>query len=202
MRLDNFRRRDAARDSCHPTSRADNFGRKRACLFFTVAYTLSCITKMVDSLPSLAFGRLLGGLSTSLLFSVPEAYLVSEAKSHGMTQTALGELLGRCTLVNGVVASLAGVASDVVVNKSGTYKAPFVASGALLVVAGGIIACTWTENYGCKEGEGSCARSPWRTSFRALGQGEPFQTWAPERAHGFRADISCTQIQRSLYWEP
>ncbi|KAL8279899.1 hypothetical protein RQP46_007749 [Phenoliferia psychrophenolica] len=148
---------------------ADTFGRKRACLVFTVAYSLSCITKMIPSLPSLTFGRILGGLSTSILFSSPEAWLVSSARELNMDQTALAELLGRCTLVNGIVASLSGVFSDYLVARTGTFKSPFVASGALLVVAGVVIAATWDENHGRAAGETSCSnRSPWKSSFKAL----------------------------------
>lgn len=103
---------------------------------------------MFKPLISLATGRLLGGLATSILFSVFESWLVSSSKSKGMTQGELGELLGRCTLVNGIVASASGVVSDAAVAWSGTYKSPFVASGMLLVTAGLVIRSTWAENYG------------------------------------------------------
>jgi hypothetical protein len=103
---------------------------------------------MVPSLPCLAFGRVLGGVATSILFSVFESWLVSSAKSKGMTQGDIGALLGRCTLVNGIVASLAGVVSDAAVRATGTYRSPFVLSGVLLVTAGVLIRGTWEENYG------------------------------------------------------
>lgn len=103
---------------------------------------------MVPSLLCLAIGRVLGGLATSILFSVFESWLISSAKSKGMTQGEIGALLGRCTLVNGIVASLAGVVSDAAVRISGTYRSPFVLSGVLLVTAGVLIRGTWEENYG------------------------------------------------------
>jgi hypothetical protein len=44
-------------------------GRKRACLAYVVSYVASCLTKHSSSAWWLLLGRLLGGLSTSLLFS-------------------------------------------------------------------------------------------------------------------------------------
>jgi hypothetical protein len=74
--------------------------------------------------------------------------MVAEARTRGMTGPEIGSFLGRCTLVNGIVAAASGVASDAVVGLSGTYKSPFVVSGLLLVSAGALIKATWSENYG------------------------------------------------------
>jgi MFS transporter, MFS domain-containing protein family, molybdate-anion transporter len=60
--------------------------------------------------------------------------------------------MGRATLVNGFVASAAGVASNKLVSMSGVFTAPFVASGLLLVLAWTVIRGTWGENYGGSTG--------------------------------------------------
>lgn len=90
----------------------------------------------------------MGGLATSILFSVFESWLISEAKTKGMSGAELGSFLGRCTLVNGIVAAASGIVSDAVVHYSDTYKSPFVLSGALLLVAAAVIRTSWAENYG------------------------------------------------------
>ena len=51
-------------------SLADRLGRKRFCLLYTGLYIASCLTKHVKSFHVLMLGRLLGGIATSLLFSV------------------------------------------------------------------------------------------------------------------------------------
>lgn len=142
---------------------ADRYGRKRACIGFGIAYSLSCATKLFGpSLPLLGTGRILGGAATTamLLF---ETWLVSEAKAGGMGSLELGEFLGRCTLVNGIVASCSGIASEALVGHFKTFKAPFVASAILLIGALLVIQSTWTENYGrdelTREGEGSLVKS-------------------------------------------
>ena len=55
---------------------ADRLGRKRACQLYCVLYTLACVTKHVKSYWVLMLGRVLGGISTSLLFSTFEAWLI------------------------------------------------------------------------------------------------------------------------------
>ncbi len=45
-----------------------------ACLFYALSYSLSCLTKHSDSYQLLLVGRLLGGVSTSLLFSTFESW--------------------------------------------------------------------------------------------------------------------------------
>lgn len=56
--------------------------------------------------------------------------------------------MGRATLLNGFVATGAGVLSNQLVTFSGSFVSPFVASGALLILAWGVIRGTWVENYG------------------------------------------------------
>ena len=56
--------------------------------------------------------------------------------------------MGRATLVNGLVATGAGVVSNKLVAATANFKTPFVASAMLLVLAGFIIRGTWSENYG------------------------------------------------------
>ena len=59
-------------------SLADRFGRKRVCQVYVAVYVLSCITKHVNSYNVLMIGRLLGGVATSLLYSVFDAWMINE----------------------------------------------------------------------------------------------------------------------------
>lgn len=53
-------------------SLADLLGRKKLCLIYVLVYVLSCMTKHVNRYDVLMAGRILGGIATSLLFSVFE----------------------------------------------------------------------------------------------------------------------------------
>jgi len=56
--------------------------------------------------------------------------------------------MGRATLINGLVATGAGVVSNKLVAATNNFIAPFVASAMLLVLAWFVIRGTWSENYG------------------------------------------------------
>ncbi|KAF9876055.1 major facilitator superfamily transporter [Colletotrichum karsti] len=131
-------------------SLADRHGRKASCLFFCAAYALSCLLTTLPSLPLLFAGRVLGGLGTSLLFSVFESWMVTDfhARKLGDKGLDLSRTFGFMSTVNSVVAIVSGVASEWLVSVTGTRKAPFLASIGLLVLAAGVIATQWDENYG------------------------------------------------------
>lgn len=88
----------------------------------------------------------------SILFSCFEAWLISSAHDMGISDNELSSILSKCTFINGIVATISGVVSNVLVSHFGTVKAPFVASAALLVLAAAAIRSTWNENFGQSSG--------------------------------------------------
>ena len=122
------------------------------CQVFCVTYALACLCILVPILPVLLFGRLLGGISTSILYSAFESWLISSSNNLALPQADLSAILGRATLLNGFVATGAGVVSNKLVGWSDSYASPFVASGLLLVLAYAAIQGSWSENYGSPEG--------------------------------------------------
>lgn len=99
-------------------------------------------------LPVLLFGRVLGGISTSILFSAFESWLISSATSSALPSADLSTIMGRATLVNGFVATGAGVVSNKLVSYTSNFASPFIASGMLLILGWTVIRGTWLENYG------------------------------------------------------
>ena len=116
-------------------------------------------------------GRLLGGVSTAILFSVFESWLVAayqgipaqlafSATAPGVKSAiarALSRTMGRASLVNGIVAAVAGIVANWVVGHTDSFRGPFVLSGILLIVAYFIIGLKWEENYGTPAAGGSAA---------------------------------------------
>ncbi|KAF8156026.1 hypothetical protein B0H34DRAFT_659078 [Crassisporium funariophilum] len=123
-------------------------GRRTSCLIFCVTYTTACGCIMIPYLPILFFGRILGGVSTAILFSAFESWLISESTSVTLHSTDLSTIMGRATLINGFIATGAGVVSNKLVEATHNFVSPFMASGAILVLAWLLIGRTWTENYG------------------------------------------------------
>ena len=64
----------------HVGRAADQFGRKRGTLAFSILYALGAASTKSSSLVVLFSGRLLSGIGTSLMFSAPEAWLVTESQ--------------------------------------------------------------------------------------------------------------------------
>ena len=126
-------------------SLADRRGRKAACLSFCVAYSLSCLLTMIPSLPFLVAGRALGGLGTSLLFSVFESWMVADSHNRRLEEKGvdLSRTFGLMSTLNSVVAIASGVLSEWLVSTTETRKSPLVASIFLLALAFWFILTQW-----------------------------------------------------------
>ncbi|KAJ2916535.1 hypothetical protein MD484_g3883, partial [Candolleomyces efflorescens] len=132
---------------------ADQHGRRRLCLAFCITYIAACACIAIPYTPILLLGRLMGGVSTSILFSAFESWLISASTSSGVASSDLSTIMGRATLLNGLVATGAGVVSNQLVGVTSSFVSPFIASAALLILAWVVIRGTWTENYGSGGGQ-------------------------------------------------
>ncbi|KAI8466633.1 MAG: hypothetical protein J3K34DRAFT_387375 [Monoraphidium minutum] len=135
---------------------ADRYGRKRAALLYVATYSLSCATKHSPNYRVLLVGRLLGGVSTSLLFSVFEAWAVAAHTARGFDESLMADLFTRAVMLgNGVMAIASGlVGSWLVQGLSLGPVAPFDAAIVAMLAGGVIVATTWEENRGASGGEG------------------------------------------------
>ena len=70
----------------------------------------------------LALGRVLGGISTSLLFSSFEAWMVFEHNKQGFPSDWLPRTFSLATFGNGVVAVLAGILANLVADTNGHHR--------------------------------------------------------------------------------
>ncbi|KAF8348505.1 hypothetical protein F5887DRAFT_588509 [Amanita rubescens] len=127
---------------------ADQYGRKRLCLAFCVTYAFGCLCKLANFYPLLLFGRVFGGVSTAILFTSFEAWLVSSSTSLSLSQSDLSTIMARATLLNGFVATAAGVISNELVRYTNTFRSPFVLAAIVLACSWIVIELVWTENYG------------------------------------------------------
>lgn len=126
---------------------ADSMGRKLMCIAYCVCYIIACFTKLVPDYWVLMLGRFLSGISTSLLFSVFESWMVCEHFKNGFDSTALGTTFAYATFGNGLVAVTAGLVANSAASSFG-YVAPFVVAILPLSLVGLIVFFTWSENYG------------------------------------------------------
>jgi len=135
---------------------ADQWGRKKVCVLFTILYSICCLTKMSRNFLVLCIGRVLGGVSTSLLFSAFDAWYVYEhTQSYQFPAEWLDVTFAKATFYNSLIAVLAGFVANVLSDwlNFGSVS-PYLVAVPFLVMAGLFIQFTWAENYG-KSGHAS-----------------------------------------------
>lgn len=117
------------------------------------------ILEHFPSMPLLLLGRVLGGISTSLLFSAFEAWLVSEHRSRNFPEHWLERTFSLNGALNGIMAIAAGLLAQVLTVNLGLGNiGPFQGAIALTVVA--LLQITpWSENYGDQTAEVSASLS-------------------------------------------
>ena len=130
---------------------ADKYGRRNMCLLYCVCYGAACITKLFPDYNILLLGRALSGISTSLLFSVFESWMVCEHHKQGFDSSLLADTFSKATFGNGVVAVAAGLVANIAADLFG-FAAPFVLATVPLVLVAGVVSCFWSENHGSQSG--------------------------------------------------
>mmetsp|Transcript_64099 Transcript_64099/g.119169 ORF Transcript_64099/g.119169 Transcript_64099/m.119169 type:complete len:482 (+) Transcript_64099:89-1534(+) len=163
-------------------SLADSWGRKRSCLLYCVLYIISCITKHYNNYMVLMFGRVTGGIATSILFSGFETWMVSECtQRHGFSGNHLRYIFAMKFFGMYAIAIAAGIFAQFFVDAFpmqevsalkdfhvGGYTTPFDMSLICLVVVMFPIALNWNENYGSTSGESMSVLSSLVEAFRAV----------------------------------
>jgi len=138
---------------------ADTIGRKRSAIFFCLIYAISCLTKLSPNFNILLVGRILAGIATSLLFSVPEAWMVCEHNKQAFPENLLSDTFAWATFGNGLVAILSGAIANWSADAFGLV-APFMVAIGMFGAAAALITTSWTENFGQVENQN------WLTSLK------------------------------------
>lgn len=121
-------------------------------IVFCILYTFCCITKLSSSYGILMVGRVLGGISTSMLFSTFESWYVYEHTEHfGFPSEWIGVTFSTTTFWNGLLAIIAGVIANFTADSMGFGPvAPFVVACFPLILCGILVTRTWSENFGSR----------------------------------------------------
>lgn len=126
---------------------ADKMGRKNMCILYSISYIIACFTKLVPEYWTLMLGRFLSGVSTSLLFSVFESWMVCEHHKQGFDSSLLSTTFSNAIFGNGVVAVGAGLIANSAASQYG-FVAPFMVAVLPLAIVAAIVFTSWSENYG------------------------------------------------------
>lgn len=127
---------------------ADRHGRKAVCMVFCLLYAMSCFFTVIPSIGFLFLGRIFGGISTSILFSVFDSWMVTNFRERKLVEHGcdLSRTYATTSIVNSLSAIVSGVVSEWLVRVTGTKKAPFLLSSVLLWLALQLIWAHWVRN--------------------------------------------------------
>lgn len=133
----------------------------------------------------LFLGRVLGGISGTLLWSVFESWLVAEFNKLMLenSEPLLSGIFSTMTTSNTCVAIVAGIVAGWLVDRFGTAKAPFLASIGCLSVAFVAISNYWVSASVMR------ARRLCLTSYRAKIM-DPVTAMELKPRHSFRKKLS------------
>lgn len=129
----------------------DKFGRKRSCIVYCVLEIVINVMEHFHNFPILITGRILGGISTNLLFSAFESWMTTEHRKKGFPEEWLSRTYSQCSVGNGAMAIMAGIVAQVLEDFLGQIG-PFQGAVALTMLAL-LLVLGWEENYGEKEGD-------------------------------------------------
>lgn len=128
---------------------ADIYGRKILCVFYGLLYSGCCLTKLFSNYHLLIVGRMLGGISTSILYSAFDSWYINEhTNHHKLPGDWLNNTFAKATFLNATLAILAGVLSYMLVSvlEFGPV-APFIVAIPFLLTTSVYVILMLNEHY-------------------------------------------------------
>ena len=125
----------------------DYIGRRNGCILYCVLEILIQLLEHVNDFRVLLAGRVIGGLTTSLLFSAFESWLVATHRSKDLDKSSLSEIFSVASVITGLTAVLAGLIARVTFLYLGDIG-PFQVAAALTFIALCLIFALWEDDKG------------------------------------------------------
>jgi len=124
----------------------DRYGRKKSCIVYLVLEIIINICEHYNNFAVLWISRFLGGVTTCILFTGFESWMVSEHRKRGFPEAWVADTFSKGSFINGLSAIIAGILAQVCADLCGEIG-PFQAAIALTALALVFVAF-WPENYG------------------------------------------------------
>lgn len=125
----------------------DKIGRKRSAMIYCFLEMMINYLEQYPIFSLLLLSRIFGGITTNLLFSVFESWLVTEHRKRGFEENKLEIILRDSTIVSNSAAIVSGYISHCLAAKFGPVG-PFEGAVVLTAAALILVGLMWSENYG------------------------------------------------------
>jgi len=128
----------------------DRIGRRNSAIIYCLLEMMINLLEQYDVLAGLIISRVVGGITTNLLFSVFEAWLVTEHRKRGFSEDKLEVVMRDSTVTSNMSAILSGYIAHVLATNFGPVG-PFEGAVASTFVALVLVTTKWQENYGSND---------------------------------------------------
>lgn len=128
---------------------ADKFGRKLICMVYGITYSICCLTKFSPDFYILLYGRVFGGIATSILFSGFESWYVNEHLNYYVFPVDwLNITFARATFGSGLFAIVSGFIAHIFADVLDLGPiSPFAVAVPFLIGSLLYIFFKWDEHY-------------------------------------------------------
>lgn len=149
---------------------ADIFGRKLICMLYGITYSICCLTKLSPDFYILLYGRLFGGIATSILLTGFESWYVNEHLNHyTLPVDWLNLTFARATFGSGLFAIVAGFVAHVFADVLSLGPiAPFAIAIPFLMGSTIFIYFYWEEHYDTKTARSKFLSTTMFSSLKSL----------------------------------
>jgi len=125
----------------------DKFGRKKAAILYCVLEMIINYMEQHSFLMGLVLSRIVGGITTNLLCSCFEAWLVTEHRKREFEEETIEIILRDSGIVSNSAAIISGFLAHWLASSLGPVG-PFQGAVATTFLALVLVCTLWTENYG------------------------------------------------------
>ena len=145
----------------------DRIGRRHSAVIYCLLEIMINLLEQCDVLAGLIISRVVGGITTNLLFSVFEAWLVTEHRKRGFSEEKLEVIMRDSTVTSNMSAIMSGYIAHVLASNFGPVG-PFEGAVVSTSVALVLVSTKWQENYGSTNEDVKSVRTYMREAYSTI----------------------------------
>lgn len=126
----------------------DKFGRRNSAIAYCALEVMINMMEQYNCLAGLILSRIIGGMTTNLLFTVFESWVLSEHRKKGFAEEEYDVILRDSSVASNVSAIASGVIAHYLAENFGSVG-PFQGAVCCTGLALFLVSYFWDENYGC-----------------------------------------------------
>lgn len=131
----------------------DRVGRRKSAIVYCILEIFINMLEQRDSFTGLIMSRVVGGITTNLLFTVFESWLVTEHRHNGFSEESLEVILRDSVICSNLSAIASGILAHYLAHFLGPVG-PFEGAVGCTWIALVLVFACWGENYGSADPAG------------------------------------------------